>query len=599
MRLSIIIPYYNTQSMTDELLETLLPQTNEETEILLVDDGSDKPYIFDEMFGTERVKYIRKKNGGVSSARNLGLKKAKGDYIAFIDSDDLVDSAYIEFILDAIETNPDTVYLSWRSIDRRLGKIIRDEKDEFNPWNRCIWNRVFKREYIKGMKFNENLKVAEDDDFLKRLPEPKSKTYISMPIYFYRSGRQGGLTDRKGKGEFLADGRERPRIKTQVVIFCANMQKIGGIETWLYYWCRNMYELYDIMVVFSENMDGRQIARLSEIVQVMKLNNRLIECDTLINTRITDKIPEEIKAKQIVQMVHGCYSALFCCDIQPERDKVVFVSQACADSYTNVGKYEVIHNFTYKERANKCLFLITASRFTREKGGDRMIQLASTLRANGIEFIWFVFSHQNTKLVDGMIKLPETLNVKDYIAKCDYLVQLSDSEGFGYSIVEALEMGVPVITTPVSVLEELGFQDGKDGYIVPFDMKNINPERFLNKPKPNFAWDNERIKKQWVNLLGKSKPTGDYLKQGNMIKLEIIESYSDLELGREMKVGEVVEMRRARALLIVGCGKAVITKYSVIIGDDEIALKKGRLKNMEDGTECEFELNAQEIAKLI
>ena len=189
-----------------------------------------------------------------------------------------------------------------------------------------------------------------------------------------------------------------------------------------------------------------------------------------------------------------------------------------------------------------------------------MIKLAEALRKANIEFIWFVFSHQDTKLVDGMVKLPETLNIKDYIAKCDYLVQLSDSEGFGYSIVEALELGVPVITTPITVLEELGFQDGKDGYIVPFDMQDIKVERFLDIPETKLVWDNDKIRKQWVKLLGKSKPTGEYLKQGNNIKLEIIENYYDMELGRELKVGEVVTMRKVRAILIVGCGKAVITK---------------------------------------
>ena len=552
VKLSIIIPYYNTQEMTAELLSVLVPQINNETEIVLIDDGSEKPFMFSLRY--DRVEYIRKENGGVSSARNVGLEKAKGDYIVFIDSHDLVSPDYIEQIFDAIKSNPDTVYISWRSIDRKLGKIIESESDEFNPWNRCVWNRVFKREWLNGLRFNEGMQVAEDDDFLKRLPEAKSKTYISKPIYFYRSGRDGSLTDRARKGDF------KPRIKTQVVVYCANMQKIGGIETWLYYWCQNMYKLYDIMVVFKDNMDGRQIQRLSEIVQVMKLNNRLIECDTLINTRITDKIPDEIKAKQIVQMVHGCYSALFCCDIQPERDKVVFVSQAAANTYDQVPNYQVIHNFTHPTKPNKCLFLITASRFTREKGGDRMIKLANALRSAGIEFIWFVFSHQNTKLVDGMVKLPETLNIKDYIAKCDYLVQLSDSEGFGYSIVEALELGVPVITTPIEVLEELGFQDGKDGYIVPFDMENIDAERFKKIPKPKFEWNNEKIKSEWVEVLGKSEPTGDYLKQGNMVKVEIIENYSDLELGREMKVGEVVLMRKARANLIIGCGKGVIVK---------------------------------------
>lgn len=549
IKLSLIIPYFNTENYTDELLKALEPQLTKECEVILVDDGSEKPY---EPWQENILMLKHLFNKGVSAARNTGLRKARGQYIAFIDSDDLVSDDYIARIFKAIENNPDTVYLSWRSIDGKLGKIIKDENDEFNPWNRCVWNRVFNRDYIAGLFFNEEKQIAEDDDFLNRLPRPKSKTYISEAIYYYRSGRENGLTDRARKGEF------RPRIKTQVCIYCANMQKIGGIETWMYYWCQNMYKLYDIMVVFRDNMDGMQIQRLSQIVQVIKLGNKLIECDTLINTRITDKIPEEIKAKQIIQMVHGCSSALFDCKIQSKYDKLVFVSQAAADTYEK-DKYEVIHNFTFPEqKRNKVLFLITASRFTREKGGERMVKLAAALRRANIEFIWFVFSHQDTKLVEGMIKLPETLNIKDYISRCDYLVQLSDSEGFGYSIVEALELGVPVITTPVTVLDEIGFKDGRDGYIVPFDMEDIEAEKFLDIPETNLDWDNGKIKKQWQQLLGKSKPTGEYLKNGSMVNLEIIESYFDMELGKNMTVGEVVTMRRARANLIVGCGKAVI-----------------------------------------
>lgn len=558
MKLSIIIPYFNTEKMTDELLGVLERQVTRECEIVLVDDGSRTPYVPYQDF----IKIIRKENGGVSSARNRGLQKAKGDYIVFIDSDDLITEDYIKEIFKAIESEPDTVYLSWRSIDGKLGKVIKSVSDEFNPWNRCVWNRVFKRDYIKGLSFNENKCVAEDDDFLNQLPDTNKKSYVEKQIYLYRAGREGSLTYRARQGEFMADGTEKPRIKAQVVVYCANMQKIGGIETWLYYWCMNMHKLYDIIVVFSENMDGRQIARISEVCQVLKLNNHFIDCDTLINTRITDKIPMQIRAKKIIQMVHGCYSTLFCCDIQPERDKVVCVSKIVKDSYQGIKDAEVIHNFTYPKEPKKCLFLITASRFTREKGGDRMIKLAEALKRADIPFIWFVFSHQDTKLVDGMVKLPETMDIRSYIKKCDYLVQLSDSEGFGYSIVEALEMGVPVITTPIDVLDELGFKDGKDGYVVPFDMENLNVERFLEIPREAlYTGDtNGHIKSQWKKLLGKSNPTGDYLKTGNMVQVEIIENYSDMELGRDLKVGEVVNMRRARANLIVGCGKGVIIR---------------------------------------
>ena len=108
MRLSIIIPYYNTKEYTDQLVKVIAPQRNKDVEIIIVDDGSGSCY-FTEFDG---IKVIRQKNGGVSSARNRGLKEAKGDYIAFIDSDDMVSEEYISKILKAIESNPDTVYIS-------------------------------------------------------------------------------------------------------------------------------------------------------------------------------------------------------------------------------------------------------------------------------------------------------------------------------------------------------------------------------------------------------------------------------------------------------------------------------------------------------
>ena len=82
IKLSIIIPYYNTKKYTNELIAVLAPQRNKNVEIIVVDDGSSECF-FCEFDG---IKTIRKKNGGVSSARNRGLREAKGEYIAFIDN---------------------------------------------------------------------------------------------------------------------------------------------------------------------------------------------------------------------------------------------------------------------------------------------------------------------------------------------------------------------------------------------------------------------------------------------------------------------------------------------------------------------------------
>ena len=85
IKLSIIIPCYNAEPYIYELLHTLAPQITKEVEVILIDDGSDKPIEY-KMKG---LKIYRQKNGGSSKARNKGLEKAKGKVIAFIDADDL------------------------------------------------------------------------------------------------------------------------------------------------------------------------------------------------------------------------------------------------------------------------------------------------------------------------------------------------------------------------------------------------------------------------------------------------------------------------------------------------------------------------------
>ena len=90
MKLSIIIPAYNAEPYIDKLIERLEPQISKDIEVIVVDDGSKKPYK-----GPKWAKVIRQENGGASAARNTGLDKAKGDYIAFIDADDLVTEDYI------------------------------------------------------------------------------------------------------------------------------------------------------------------------------------------------------------------------------------------------------------------------------------------------------------------------------------------------------------------------------------------------------------------------------------------------------------------------------------------------------------------------
>ena len=96
-KISVIIPVYNCEKFIEKCLQSLVNQTLTDIEIILVNDGStDNSQKIIEKFSDTRIKLINKKNGGQSSARNVGLDVANGEYIGFIDSDDWVDSDFFE-----------------------------------------------------------------------------------------------------------------------------------------------------------------------------------------------------------------------------------------------------------------------------------------------------------------------------------------------------------------------------------------------------------------------------------------------------------------------------------------------------------------------
>ncbi len=110
MRLSIIIPYYNTEKYTPELLNVLAPQITSEVECIVVDDGSLVPFSTPHHW----VRIFRKPNGGAASARNMGIDVSAGEYLTFIDSDDMVPNYYVSKILSKIdETHADVIDLSF------------------------------------------------------------------------------------------------------------------------------------------------------------------------------------------------------------------------------------------------------------------------------------------------------------------------------------------------------------------------------------------------------------------------------------------------------------------------------------------------------
>lgn len=176
MLLSVIIPYFKTYEYTKELLEVLIPQLTDKVEVLIIDDGCFDTRLDKYKSKNVHIWHLLTNSGGASKPRNVGLDFAKGEYITFIDSDDLVSEDYIETILPKLKT--DIIFLSWRSQVHNIVVINKPPK-----WNCSVWCRIYRREKI-NTRFDENLKIAEDWKFNQEF-KYESYTHISKQIYYY------------------------------------------------------------------------------------------------------------------------------------------------------------------------------------------------------------------------------------------------------------------------------------------------------------------------------------------------------------------------------------------------------------------------------
>lgn len=185
--LSIIIPTYNRNESLIKLLQALQSQITNKVEVIVVDDHSDRPLKLD---FPSWLTYIRleENSGGASIPRNVGLDNAKGEYITFIDSDDLVSDDYIQTILNKTKEDWDFCYISWQGKSNKV--IIKDNPPK---WNCCIWNCIYKRSLIGNERFKPELKMAEDYDFNIRVRKGK-KANITKILYYYNEDTPNSLT---------------------------------------------------------------------------------------------------------------------------------------------------------------------------------------------------------------------------------------------------------------------------------------------------------------------------------------------------------------------------------------------------------------------
>lgn len=190
MRLSIITPYYNCLNRIKNLAQKLQPQLNEEVEWIIIDDGCHEKELDD---FKAIIIHLQNNSGCAGIPRNYGLNIAKGDYITFIDADDLVASTFVKKILDKInKTTFDYCFMSWHQQD---GLFSIDATQGRPDWNCSVWGVVYKAENLKNIRFN-NKRFAEDFDFNEQALKGKQET-IPEYLYYYASN-ENGLSSQQG-----------------------------------------------------------------------------------------------------------------------------------------------------------------------------------------------------------------------------------------------------------------------------------------------------------------------------------------------------------------------------------------------------------------
>ena len=188
IKLSVIMAYYNNPKLVRNVLAELTRQATSEVEIIVVDDG-------DGFKGLEdyNVKLIRlpENSGGDSVPRNVGLDVAKGKFITFVDSDDMVSPDYIKTIIAKIDSEVfDYCYFSWKG---QFNTVII--KDEPPAWNCCVWDCIYSRELIGEARFQPKLILAEDLEWNQRVrAKGRKKAIIPKILYYYNQENPVSLT---------------------------------------------------------------------------------------------------------------------------------------------------------------------------------------------------------------------------------------------------------------------------------------------------------------------------------------------------------------------------------------------------------------------
>lgn len=281
--LSIIVPVYNVEKYLKRCIESIIKQDTTYVEILLVDDGSyDKSTVICDEYASkysDTIKVIHKKNGGLSSARNVGIENANGEYIFFLDSDDSVVDVFITNIIGRLERKRYDIIEFKSCWEREYGKAnpicresekivtVKEEIKEIlmNKKGNEICFKIYRKNLFDNIRFPEGQAYEDISTTYKLLMKAKEILSIDSEYYIYNITNMNSITKNVSMKNLQDMYYSVNELCTGITSFC---NKSGIDDIYIEYYKRHMY-----IYIFLKLLKKEESNLKSEIRTYLLKNN--------------------------------------------------------------------------------------------------------------------------------------------------------------------------------------------------------------------------------------------------------------------------------------------------------------------------------------
>ena len=338
----------------------------------------------------------------------------------------------------------------------------------------------------------------------------------------------------------------------KTIIYFQHINSIGGVETYEYELVKKYSATKDI-TIFYVSGDLKQIKRLKQFVKVIKYQGEEVECDQVFVNYGFQPFLDHCHAKEYYQVIHADYLTQRITPNLDSRFTYICVSELVRDHFskvTGIPKEKMLLSYNpvqiETEERRPCLILGSFTRLIREKGKERMEKLAKRLDSiPNFHYIWLVYTNDVGGIDSPNVAyMPPTIDCRNAISTCDYVVQLSDCEGFSYTINEAKHL-TKILRTPFPSADEMGGQD----LILNFDLSNLEEvvkelvKAYNEKPLKNTGY--KPLNDNYDTIIHNNHSNYKEEKE-KMMKLETLMSYFDVVEKRIRPLGEIFEVENER-----------------------------------------------------